>query len=62
MDSDTDPDPIRIRGFDEKKLKKKNTDEKFFDQKLQFTFKSMLKEKTAALKRKHPALQKNEIY
>jgi hypothetical protein len=29
-----DPDPIRIRGFDDKKLKEK----KSFDQKLQFTY------------------------
>jgi hypothetical protein len=31
------PDPIRIQGVDDQKLKKKNTDENFFDQKLQFT-------------------------
>jgi hypothetical protein len=37
-----DPDPIRIQGFDNQKLKKKNTAKKFFtsffDQKLQFTY------------------------
>jgi hypothetical protein len=41
-DPDTDPDPIRIQGFNDQKLKKKKiTAEKkkfFFDQKLQFTY------------------------
>ncbi len=38
---DTDPDPIRILGFDDQKKKKKNSAEKqvkfFWDQKLQFS-------------------------
>ncbi len=29
-DSDTDADPTRIQGFDDQKLKKKNTAEKLF--------------------------------
>jgi hypothetical protein len=33
----SDLDPIRIQGYDDQKLKKKKTDEKIFDQKLQFT-------------------------
>jgi hypothetical protein len=38
-----DPDPIRIQGFDDQKLKEKNAAENilytsFFDQKLQFTY------------------------
>jgi hypothetical protein len=37
-----DPDPIRIQGFDDKKLKEKNTAEKLFksvfDHKFQFTY------------------------
>ncbi len=36
-----DPDPIRIQGFYNQKLKNKNTTENFyllFDQKLQFTY------------------------
>jgi hypothetical protein len=44
-DSDQDPYLIRIQGFDDKKLKKKNTD--------------LIKNcKPSALKREHPALQK----
>ncbi len=30
-DTDSDLDPIRIQGFDEQKLKKKNTGESFFN-------------------------------
>ncbi len=40
-DTDPDPDPIRIQGFNDQKLKKKNSWKKnliFFDQKLQFTY------------------------
>ena len=40
-DPDTDPDPIRIQGFNDQKLKKNNSWKKikfFFDQKLQFTY------------------------
>jgi hypothetical protein len=41
-DPDTDPDPIRIQGFNDQNLFKKITAEKenknFFDQKLQFTY------------------------
>ncbi len=41
LETNTDPDPIRIQGFNDQKLKK-ITDEKknciFFDQKLQFTY------------------------
>jgi hypothetical protein len=54
------PDPIRIQGFDDQKLKEKNTVENFlscFDQKLQF-FMSKLQEKP---KREHPALQKKKF-
>jgi hypothetical protein len=36
-DPDTDPDPIRIQGFNDQKLKK-ITAEKKTDQKLQFTY------------------------
>jgi hypothetical protein len=40
--TDPDPDPIQIQGFNDQKLKKKITAEKlffiFFDQKLQFTY------------------------
>ena len=40
-DPDTDPDPIRIQGFNDQKLKKNNSWKKnliFFDKKLQFTY------------------------
>jgi hypothetical protein len=37
-DPDTDPDRIRIQGFDDQKLGKKYSRFFFFDQKLQFTF------------------------
>ncbi len=38
-DPDTDPDPIRIQGFNDQKLKKNNSwKKKNFDQKLQFTY------------------------
>ncbi len=40
-DPDTDTDPIRIQGFNDQKLKKKNSWKKikfFLDQKLQFTY------------------------
>ena len=41
-DPDTDPDPIRIQGFNDQKLKEKKQLKKkikfFFDQKLQFTY------------------------
>ncbi len=33
-----DPDPIRIQGFDDQKMKKKNINEKIFDQKLPLTY------------------------
>ena len=37
--TDPDPDPIRIQGFNDQKLKKKNSWKKnFFDQKLQFIY------------------------
>jgi hypothetical protein len=39
--TDTDPDPIRIQGFNDQKLKKITAEKKikfFFDQKLQFTY------------------------
>jgi hypothetical protein len=42
LETNPDPDPIRIQGFNDQKLKKKITAEKififFFDQKLQFTY------------------------
>ncbi len=41
MEADTDPDPIRIQGFNDQKLKKNNSENFFlffFDQKLQFTY------------------------
>ncbi len=63
-----DPDQIRIQGFDDQKLKKKNTAENFvksfFDQKLQFTYPlaSIMDIQAAgeasALQKEHPALQK----
>ncbi len=31
LDPDLDPDTIRIQGFDEQKLKKKNTEENFLN-------------------------------
>ncbi len=41
-DPDTDPDPIRIQGFNDQKLKKNNSWKKnlifFLNQKLQFTY------------------------
>jgi hypothetical protein len=40
-DPDTDPDPIRIKGFNDQKLKKITAEKKinfFLDQKLQFTY------------------------
>jgi hypothetical protein len=40
--TDPDPDPIRIQGFNDQKLKKITAEKKieffFFDQKLQFTY------------------------
>ncbi len=57
-----DPDLIQIQGFDDQNLRKKNTAEYFFylfDQKLQFTYVQAIgEEKSSALKREHPALQK----
>ncbi len=38
MTPDTDPDPIRIQGFDDQNLKEKIRMKNFFDQKLQFTY------------------------
>jgi len=41
MEANTDPDPIRIQGFNDQKFKKNNSRKKtkfFFDQKLQFTY------------------------
>jgi hypothetical protein len=41
LETNTDPDPIRIQGFNDQKLKKKlqlNKKKNFFDQKLQFTY------------------------
>jgi hypothetical protein len=42
LEANTDPDPIRIQGFNDQKLKKKKLQLKknliFFDQKLQFTY------------------------
>jgi hypothetical protein len=40
-DPDTDPDPMRIQGFNDQKLKKKQLKKKikfFFDQKLLFSY------------------------
>jgi hypothetical protein len=39
MEANTDPDPIRIQGFNDQKFKKNNSwkKKKIFDQKLQFT-------------------------
>jgi hypothetical protein len=51
------PDPIRIMDFDDQKREKKNTDENFFDQKLQFTY-VQATEEPSALKRDYPSLQK----
>jgi hypothetical protein len=49
-----DPDPIRIQGLDDQKLKKKYTDLIKSCNLLM----SKLQEKPSALKREHPALQK----
>ncbi len=38
VNPDPDTDPIRIKGFDDQKLKKKIQMENLFDQKLQFTY------------------------
>ena len=40
MEANTDPDPIRIQGFNDQKLKKNHSSKSlfFFDQKLQFTY------------------------
>ncbi len=51
------PDPIRIQGFDDQKLKEKITDEKFFIKNCNLLM-SKQQEKASALKREHPALQK----
>jgi hypothetical protein len=38
LNTDPDPDPIQIQGYDDQKLKKMYSSKKFFwDQKLQFT-------------------------
>jgi hypothetical protein len=54
-------DPIRIQGFDDQKLKKKNTAEhfssKFFIKNYSLLM-SKLQEKPSALKKENPALQK----
>jgi hypothetical protein len=63
MDTDTDPDPnpIRIQAFDDQKLKKKNIDEKFLDQKLLFTFVQAPGEDFSPQKRTS-STSKNKIY
>jgi hypothetical protein len=43
--------------LDDRKLKKKNTAENFFDPKLQFTSVQSTEEAPSALEREHPALQ-----
>jgi hypothetical protein len=61
VNPDRDPDLIRIQGFDDQKLKKKNTAKIYF---LSFLIKnryllmSRLQETHSALKREHPALLK----
>jgi hypothetical protein len=59
------PDPIRIQGFEDQKLKKRNKSENFlksfFDKKNCNLLMSKLKEKPSALIREHPALQ-SEVY
>jgi hypothetical protein len=56
-------DPIRIQGFDDPKLKntKTNTDENFFDQKLQFTYVQATGENFSPEKRTS-STPKNVIY
>jgi hypothetical protein len=53
VNPDPYPDPIRVQGFDDQKLKKINTDLKNCN-----LLMSKLQEKPSALKREHPALQK----
>jgi hypothetical protein len=57
------PDPIRTQGFDDQKMKKKNTVGIFLNLFLSKNYNllmSKLQEKPSALKRAHPALQKQE--
>jgi hypothetical protein len=60
-DTDSDLDPIRIQGYDDQKLKKKKTDEKIFDQKLQFTDVQATREDYSPQKGTF-STSKNEIY
>ncbi len=56
-----DPDPIRIQGFDDQKLKEKNTAGIFlylFCIKNSSLLMSKSKEKPSALKKEHPSFQK----
>jgi hypothetical protein len=65
VDPDTDPDPIRIQGFDDQKVKKKNTAEIFlylFSIKNCNLLMSKQQEKPPALKREHPGLQKMKFF
>jgi hypothetical protein len=60
-----DPDPIRIQGFDDQKLKKKNTIESFlisfFDHKSQFTYAQATGEAFIPQNRTS-SISKNEIF
>ncbi len=61
VNPDTDPDPIWIEGFDDQKLKKKNTDENFCWSNIANLLMYKLQEKPSALKREQTALQKNKF-
>jgi hypothetical protein len=56
-----DPDPVRIQGFHDRKLKEKKTAENFFYQKLQFTYVQATGEAFNSQKRTC-STSKNEIY
>jgi hypothetical protein len=58
---DLDPDPIRIQGFDDQKLKKKIQTKRFIDQKLQFTDVQATREDYSPQKGTF-STSKNEIY
>jgi hypothetical protein len=57
----SDPDPIRIQGFDDQKLKKKYTDDNFFDKNLQFIYVRATEDAFSPQKRTS-STSKNEFY
>jgi hypothetical protein len=57
VNPNTDPDPIRIQGFDDQKLKKKNTAEIFL-----YLFYQNCNLLMSKLKAKHSALKENSSH